>query len=759
MKMLHHLLLAACLVFVPMAARAEIAVQKAAAEIDALLSADWTSQGIKGNGPIGDEVFVRRIYLDLAGRIPTGAETVSFLQSKEAGKRAALIASLLQQESYVSHFYNFWADILRYKSQFTNTANVVPAAYGKFIRESLRTNKPYDQFVREMLSAKGFAWDQGGIGYYQRDPEMPLDNMAITARIFLGTRIECAQCHNHPFDKWKQTDFYHLAAYTYGNRPVNEAFSGARDAIRAREQAILEDFKKEKAASTDGGAAAEQHKKERLDAMEYRKIVGIIKGCVGQLFSPIGLERRESVLKLPHDFHQSDGKPGDVVKAATLMGPAAEIAPGQDAAEAFSRWVTSPENPCFTKVIVNRLWKAMFGVALIEPLDELRDDTKAMVPPLEEYLEKLMIAQHYDMRAFLAVIANTKAYQSAVTRDEFARGSVYHFPGPVLRRMTAEQIWDSMVALASYEPDARDTKREEREERRINVSKMACEAYLNFDGEKLVDMAYARLQSEKELEKREAAVREAMIAAKRNGEKEKEIDLHHQEGALDKERGESFVRDFIMPILTNLAQKKAGPNAAPVVDQSYKINANPRVLPTETWKRLYVPGYGPAPKPPAQLEAEAMAEKQRLLDRATHFGMTGKDRDGFVTYCEKAKTDWLRASEIESPAPRGHFLRTMGQSDRDFVENANSSATIPQALLMMNSELISQRGLLSPYSPLMQFINQAQSHEAKMDTAYLALLSRHATPAEKATWTSANVSSTEDLIYALLNTRQFIFIQ
>lgn len=758
-----HRIIGACVLALCFVAHAETPVQKAATEIDTLLAAHWKDAGVNGNAPISDEVFVRRVYLDLAGRIPTSAEALAFLQSSTPDKRAALIETLLAQESYVSNFYNIWADILRYKSSFTNTANVVPAAYRKFIKESVRENKPYDQFVRELLSAKGYAWDNGAVGYYLRDPEMPLDNMALTARVFLGTRIECAQCHNHPFDKWKQTEFYHLAAFTYGNKPISEAFSASRDAIRARQDAILRDFKAEKAASSDGGKAAEQRQKERLDAMEYRKVVGIIKGCVGQLFSPIGLERRgESVLKLPHDFKEDNGKPGDVMKPVTIMGPAADVASGQDSAEVFARWVTSPENPCFTKVIVNRLWKHMLGVALIEPLDELRRDSKPMVPELEEYLEKLMVAQHYDMRAFLAVIANTRAYQTAVSRDEFERDGVYHFTGPVLRRMSAEQIWDSFVALASYEPDARDLQREERDERRINVSKMACDAYLNFNGEKLLDMACARLKAERELEAREKAVKEAMVVAKRTGDKAKEIELRHQEGALDKERGESFVRDFILPVLTNLAEKKAGPGAKPVVDEMYTMNVNPRVLTTETWKRLYVPGYGPAPKTAAQLAAEVQAEKQRLLDLATQLGLTGKDRDAFITYCERAKTEWLRASELDSPAPRGHFLRTMGQSDRDFIENANPSAAIPQALLLMNSDILSDKGLFSRVSPLMILINQARTPEAKLEAACLALLSRKPTNDEKAIWarSSANgAQSTEDLLYALLNTKQFIFMQ
>ena len=764
MKIIQLLVLLVCL-----AAQTEVRAglspqqtQQAAANIDTLLAAHWKTAGVTGNAPISDEVFVRRIYLDLAGRIPTAEETVAFLDWKQTGKRAALIDSLLARESYVSHFYNYWADILRYKSHFVNTANVVPAAYKKFIKDSLRANKPYDQFVREMLSAKGYAWDNGAVGYYLRDPEMPLDNMAITSRIFLGTRIECAQCHDHPFDKWKQTEFYHLAAYTIGNRSMNEAFGSSRDAIRARQDAIDADFKKEKAASTDGGKAAEQRKKERLDAMEYRKIVGIIKGCVGQLFSPIGNERRaESLLKLPSDFEQSDGKPGDVMTPKPIFGTASELSPDDDRARVFAQWATSPENPAFTKVIVNRLWKKMFGVALIEPLDELRDETKPMVPEVEAYLEKLMVALRYDMRGFLAVVASTRAYQSAVTREELGRGDAYHFQGPVLRRMTAEQIWDSVVALANHEPDARDFRAEERDARRIAVSQMACDAYLSFDGTKLVDMAYARLQAELELEKREKAVKEALIVAKRNGDKAKEIELRHQEGALDKERGETFVREFIMPVLTNLAHIKAGPNAVPAVDQNYKMNANPRVLVTETWKRMHVPGYGPAPKTAAQLETEAQSEKQRLTALAAKLGFPEKDRAAFVTYCEKARAEWLRASEFESPSPRGHFLRTMGQSDRDFVENANPNASIPQALALMNGDLISSKGLLSPYSPLMHFIAQAKTPDAKVDAAYLAILSRKPTPQEKAVWAKAttDITSIDGLIYALLNTKQFIFIQ
>lgn len=728
--------------------------QKAAGEIDSILAAHWKAAKVAGNAPASDETFLRRIYLDLAGRIPTPTEARIFLESKRADKRAALIGELLGRESYVSNFSNFWADILRLKSHFVNTANVVPAAYAKWIKESLRENKPYDQFVREMLSARGAGWENGAIGYYGRDPEMPLDNMAITTRIFLGTRIECAQCHDHPFDKWKQTEFYHLAAYTYGNKSVSEALGGVRDEFKAREQVIHEEFLREKAVSKDGGKAAAAREKERLDAMEFRKVLNIIRHGIGQILSPVALDRKkDAVLKLPFDFHQSDGKPGDVMVPRAIYGTAVET--GGDRAETFARWVASAENPAFTRVVVNRLWKKMLGVALIEPLDELRDDTEAMVPELESHLEKLMVALHYDMRAFLAVIANTRAYQSAACSAEFARGSGWHFQGPALRRMTAEQVWDCIVALANHEPDARDLVREARDERRIAVSHMVYDAYLNYDGKATVDLGYASLASEKSLQAKEKVARDAEVVAKRSGDKVREIELRREIGGLERERHEAYVRNFLTPLVANLVEKKAGSGARAVVDETYKMNTNPAVLAVETWRKTYVPGYGPAPKSAAQTEVLEKAQRQHLTLLAGKLGYPEKDHAGFVAYCEKARGEWMRASELESPAPRGHFLRTMGQSDRDFVENANPNASIPQALALMNSDLISAKGLLSPFSPLMQSVARA---EDKVEAVYVALLARKPTAQERARAVEAG-GAIEDLVYALLNTKQFIFIQ
>ncbi len=734
-----------------------------ASMIDGLLQRHWDSKGVASLPSAPDEVFLRRAYLDLAGRIPTVEEALAFLEDGQPDRRSRLIVSLLESEGYTARFYNLWADVLRYKSWFVNTSNTIPAAYGQFIRNSLRVNKPYDVFVREMLSAKGFAWETGAVGYYQRDPDMPLDNMALTARVFLGTRMECAQCHDHPFDKWKQTQFYHLAAYTFGNKQVNEAFDVPRELVRERQNEIEQQFKREKAVATDGGTEAEARRRERVAAVQFPKVIYVLKGCVGQLLSPVGMNHRlNALLKLPHDFKESDAKPFDVMRPEVPFGPAAPVPDGGDGFEAFANWVTARDNPFFTRVIVNRLWKVMFGVALVEPLDDLHDDTVAMVPELEGHLVELMKRVGYDMRRFLRIVAATRAYGAEAARDEFRRGGAFHFQGPSVRRMTAEQVWDSMVALASPEPDARNVIREEAEARRIGVSHMTYDAFTTFDGSRLLEMAYARLEEERSLEEREKAVLEEMVVAKRNGDKETELVHRRKHGALLRERGEALVDGFLNPVLAALARRQGGPDATPFVDQEYKMNANPSVLVVETLRRTHIPGYGPRPKTAEERERESASRQQRWIAEADRLGIREDKRGAYLAHRAKAGLEWLRASELESPAPRGHFLRTMGQSDRDYVENANLMSSIPQALAMMNGGLVSSDGVLSPMSPLMIGLERCGNRVEMLERAYLAVLSRRPSAAEVARWDRAaeeGLVQAKDVVQTLLNTKQFLFVR
>jgi hypothetical protein len=399
----------------------------ASRQIDALLAKDWQQNKLTANPPTSDETFVRRSHLDIIGRIPTMQETQSFLKSTDQDKRSKLIDALLASDGYSQHLFHFWADLLRVQSRANSgQGDMTSKPYLEHVKRRIRENMPYDAFVRELLTAQGKVWDNPAIGYYMRDLGMPLDNLANTTRVFLGTRIECAQCHNHPFDKWTQMQFYQMAAFTY---PLETNFTGVSDKGELMELKRAADKKPELAIGT-------RH--------------------IGRVFENLGDFVRYSkvqalpsrVLKLPHDYQYTDAKPKDAVQSATMLGK-----PLTGDLRAFADWMTSPENPRFTKVIANRLWKKVFGVGLIEPVDEIMDSTVAMNPALLTHLEKLMVEMRYDVKAFLRVLYNTQAYQNEATKSELVAGEAYHFTGPVLRRMTAEQIYDSFVTLIHPTPD------------------------------------------------------------------------------------------------------------------------------------------------------------------------------------------------------------------------------------------------------------------------------------------------------------------
>ena len=172
---------------------------RSAAEVDRLVAASYAKHSVSANPKTSDEQFVRRIYLDVTGTIPTLGQTRKFLATIGPEKRSALIDELLSSDGYASHWFNYWADVLRYTDSLNN--NVRGEPYRQWIKQSLAESKPWDKFVRELLTAEGLVWKNPATGYVQRDSGMPLDNMNNTVRIFLGTRIGCAQCHDHPFDQ------------------------------------------------------------------------------------------------------------------------------------------------------------------------------------------------------------------------------------------------------------------------------------------------------------------------------------------------------------------------------------------------------------------------------------------------------------------------------------------------------------------------------------------------------------------------------
>ncbi|WDE97572.1 DUF1549 domain-containing protein [Lentisphaera profundi] len=417
----------------------KIDIKSAVSEIDKLVGNKLSSMALKRNAEIDDLTFVRRVYLDIAGRIPSIKERKDFQSDTSENKRSELIDTLLASESYFSHNFNYWADILRVINNMPKHKH--GGNYIAYIKDSIRSNKPYDQFVYEMIAAEGHAYKDGNgaTGYYLRDEGMPLDNISNTMKIFLGTDITCAQCHDHPYEDWTQVDFYKLAAFTSGTE-VNTP----RQMYSIPKFKELRDYRIEN-----------DHNLKLKAAM----VTGMYTFKTGVFKSGSG------VIELPHDYKYDDYKAFEKIYAEVpfatslldnkykdkqhLLGPKDDLERRKD----FAKWLSSSDNPMFTKTIVNRLWLRIMGAPLIASATDLKQNEMGINPGLSQKLIDLMKEVDFDLREFSRVLYRTRTYQSALTMKVLAGDETYAFQGPVFRRLSAEQLWDSLSSLILENPD------------------------------------------------------------------------------------------------------------------------------------------------------------------------------------------------------------------------------------------------------------------------------------------------------------------
>ncbi len=788
MKLLHFGLVAAFLSFsVPGVVSAGKAkpetpdIREAAARIDQLIEKGLKEQGMKPNAAIDDATFLRRAYLGIAGRIPTIEEAEAFHDSKYEQKRERLIEDLLHSEAYVSHAYNFWADILRINSGLGSGARQAEAAYQIWVKRALRENKPYDDFVREMVSARGLIWENGAVGYYQRDRGMPLDNMSNTVRVFLGTRLECAQCHNHPFDKWTQMDYYKMAAFSYG-MDANRYDSPNRDALAQWQREDrnrhfndvlgVEGFpqirnEEQIARYTDNKSYERYLARYKMTDEEFRRMAKrsieayeaydhesrAMRNATNELYRPIryiAVGEREKTLKLPHDYQYSDAEPFDAVSAGTMFGKEIDLDNIDGSAiDAYAEWMTSPENPTFTKVIANRLWKHVFGMGVFEPVDELTDQTMVSNPELLSYLEELMRGFDYDMKAYLQVLYNTETYQRAAHGEEIELGTPFYFAGPVLRRMTAEQIWDSIVALAlpeadSYRPRLKDQLASVERVRKI---------YESLEGRSEEDYVAMVKELSGALEKnmeRQELVRTGLYEAREQENDELYREKRDELRDLQREMNQTVSRIGYQ----HMGEKVDGGDLLAAMGMSEMVmDASMAMGEGDARPKMEKAVLTKLPKP-------KMPEPPADLDRKEVKAWKTRQASEYRTY-QGLISQMARASELESPARRGHFLREFGQSDREVIENASYHASVPQALNLLNGPMV--EALTNKFAVFGHRLHEAETPEDKARMMFQAMLTREPTEREmdlvKHEIAEYGDNAYEGVVWALLNTQQFLFVQ
>ncbi len=415
------------------------ATMASAKNIDAMLAKNLVKAGVRSfNKRLPDDLFARRVYLDIIGRIPTREEFQRFAESARPDKREALIDELLIHPGRASHLFNYFADMYRLHGNADFPPGHRAEPYIQWWKEQIQANSPYDGMVRQMLTATGNMGQNPAVGFLLRDAGMEFDAFSNFGQVMLGIDISCAQCHDHPFEDWAMTDFYEMAAFFGQTQRTMGRYASASS--MGMQNASMPN-------APEGWAAnfrkyAEGKGVNMQDPAASRPFNYYLNNALGWNVA----DNSAMDHPVPTTVAEIGGK---VFKPRPLIGNKTASG-GKSRREALAAWLASDENPRFALVIANRMWGRAFGTPLLDPIyDFPLDWAKATgQPETAGFVASEMKRVGYDLREFMRILYNTSAYQTYSTEKEPSTSERYLFAGPVLRRMRAEQAWDSLMLLA-----------------------------------------------------------------------------------------------------------------------------------------------------------------------------------------------------------------------------------------------------------------------------------------------------------------------
>ncbi len=370
-------------------------------KIDQLVSDKWERMKISPSPLASDTEFLRRVRLDLTGLPPSTEDVLAFLADPRSSKikRSALIDQLLESPDYVEHWTNKWADLLQVNSKFIGSDGAL--AFRNWIRAAVDENRPYNQFAHDILTASGSNKENPAASYYKilRDPDLIMEN---TTHLFLAIRFNCNKCHDHPFERWTQDQYYELAAYFAQTGLKADPASGAEKI---------------------GGTAVEGAK-------------------------PL----YEEVFDKPDGemLHVRTSKP---VAPEFPYACNFEVHEGATRREKLAAWITSESNPYFAKSFVNRLWGYLTGVGLMMPLDDIRAGNPPTNPELLEHLSQEFIRSGFDVKHVLRMICNSRTYQLSVATNDWNRDDKQNYSHATARRLPAEVLYDAVYRVTGAVSD------------------------------------------------------------------------------------------------------------------------------------------------------------------------------------------------------------------------------------------------------------------------------------------------------------------
>ena len=350
--------------------------------IDELVFGKLKALGIPPSPLCDDSTFIRRVSVDVSGKLPTADESRQFIADQDPLKRDKLIDRLLESPGYSDYFANKWASVLRNKRV---NANDIPFTFRfhDWIRRAFQENMPYDQFARNIIASSGEVELQPSVAWY-KNVSSATEQMEDTAQLFLGLRIQCARCHHHPFERWSQDDYYGFQAFfsRVGRKPGRKGVANER------------------------------------------------------VFHNVGL----ATARNPRT--EQDLKP------AGLGDEPLEIAPYDDPRQKLVDWMTAPENPFFSRALVNRYWKHFFGRGIVDPEDDMRVTNPPSNPELLDALAKHFVDRNFDLKDLVRNICQSNVYQLSSEPTEYNRSDKQNFSSFYPRRLNAEPLYDAINQVA-----------------------------------------------------------------------------------------------------------------------------------------------------------------------------------------------------------------------------------------------------------------------------------------------------------------------
>lgn len=356
--------------------------------IDDLVHAKLQPLRMNPSPTTGDGEFIRRVFLDLIGLPPSPAEGKQFVADPAPDKRAKLIDSLLSRPEFNDHWALKWSDLLRNEERVLDAKGV--RAFHHWIRDSIAANKPVSEFVSDMIIARGSTYTNPAANFYRANRSADVRAEAA-AQLFLGTRLQCAKCHNHPFDRWTQNDYYSFAAFF---API--------------------DYK-----------IIENKPRDENDKMMFIGEQLVVMNTKNQMKHPTG---------------------GRVMQPAYLGESKKPIDPKQDGLESLAHWMTSADNPRFAAAQVNRIWFHLMSKGIVDPIDDFRDTNPPSNPALLAALTKEFTASNFNLRHLVRLICNSQTYQRSSSPTPDNEEDESNYSHAFIRRLSAETLLDAMSA-------------------------------------------------------------------------------------------------------------------------------------------------------------------------------------------------------------------------------------------------------------------------------------------------------------------------